>query len=84
VELESWVGQFFWPALLGAGSAFAYLAVLARAHLRTRALVALYVDCVARRLKEERFQRQLGFSPRLAPIRRLEAALRERLRRDGL
>lgn len=84
MEIESVVGQLLWPALLGVCSAFAYLAILANAHLRTRALVALYAECVRRRVEEEQFQQRLGFSPRLAQVRRLESTIRERLRREGL
>jgi hypothetical protein len=82
--IETLFGPLLWPAFLGAVSAFVFLALLAQAQLRTRSLVAVYVECVRRRVEQEKLQQRLGLGPKLAQFRRLEQLLRERLRREGL
>jgi hypothetical protein len=77
--LDRLQGDLFLPLLLGLASAFAYLAVLARAHQTRRTLVSIAQECRRRRMEEERLERRLGFSARLARYRRLEAELARRL-----
>ena len=79
--IERLLGDLFLPLALGVLSAAAYLAILARAHQRTRTLVAIAEECRRRRGEEERFERRVGFSPRLERYRRLEAELARRLAR---
>ena len=74
-------GDLFVPLFLGLTAAFAYLTILARAHLRTRVLAALARQCRRRRAEEEDRERRIGYSPDLARFRRLEAALARRLGR---
>jgi len=85
VDVDSLVdrlqGDLLVPLLLGLSSAFAFLAILARAHLQTRALAALARECRRRREAEERVESRLGYSPRLGRLRRLEADLERRLAR---
>jgi hypothetical protein len=75
------LGDLFLPLILGLSSAAAYLAVLARAHEKTRALGRIAGECRRRRLEEERLLGRIGYSPRLDRYRRLEAELARRLER---
>lgn len=84
VDIDSWVRELFWPALLGSLAAFAYLSVLARAHQRARLLVELAREIGRRRLRQEELHRVWGFSPRLDYYRRLEQNLLARLSREGI
>lgn len=74
-------GDLFVPLLLGLTAAFAYLTILARAHLQTRVLSALARQCGRRCAEEEERERRIGYSPDLARFRRLHAALARRLER---
>ena len=74
-------GDLFVPLLLGLMSAFAYLTILARAHHQTRVLGALARQCRRRCVEEEERERRMGYSPDLARLRRLDAALARRLGR---
>ncbi len=74
-------GDLFVPLLLGLTAAFAYLAILARAHQQTRVLAALARQCRRRCAEEEERERRIGYSPDLARFRRLDAALARRLGR---
>lgn len=75
------LGDLFVPLILGLTSALSYLAVLARAHQRTRVLVEIALECRRRRMEEERLERRIGYSPRLDRFRRLEVELARRLAR---
>jgi len=75
------LGDLFLPLVLGLTSALGYLAVLARAHQRTRVLAEIALVCRRRRIEEEGLERRLGYSPRLDRIRRLEIELARRLAR---
>jgi hypothetical protein len=77
------LGDLFIPLVLGLVCAFVYLAVLARAWERTRALVAAARECRRRRLEEEALFDRFGFSTRLPRLRRLEAELTRRLGQSG-
>ena len=84
VSIERWLTQIFWPALLGGLAAFAYLAVLARAHLRAKLLISLALEAGRRRRRQEEIFHAWGFAPRLEYYRRLERQLRGRLEKEGL
>lgn len=77
--IDRLLGDLFLPLLLGVTAAFVYLAVLARVHQRTAALIVLGRECRRRRVDEERLEQQLGYSPRLGRYRRLEAEIARRL-----
>jgi hypothetical protein len=79
--IERLLGDLFLPLVLGLAAAVAYLAVLARAHQKTRTLIAIGLECRRRRIEEERVESRLGYSPRLARLRRLEAEITRRLSR---
>ena len=79
--IDRLLGDLFVPLILGLTSAFAYFAVLARAHQKARTLLALAQECRRRRMDEELLERRLGYSPRLDRYRRLEAELARRLGR---
>jgi len=78
--IDRLLGDLFLPLLLGLASAVAYLAVLARAHEKTRALVGIAEECRRRRQEEERLEARIGYSPRLDGYRRLEAEVARRIR----
>ena len=82
--IERLSGDLFIPLVLGLVCVFVYLAVLARAWERTRALVAIAAECRRRRLEEEALFDRLGYAPNLPRLRRLEAALTERLTQSGI
>ena len=84
MDIDSWVREFFCPALLGGLAAFAYLAVLARAHLRARLLIALVREAGRRRRHQEEILNAWGHAPRLEYYRRLERQLLGRLEKEGL
>jgi DNA-binding response OmpR family regulator len=84
MEVDSWVREGFWPALVGSLAAFAYLSVLARAHLRARLLVALAREAGRRRRRQEELRSTWGFAPRLDYYRRLEQDLMGRLRKERI
>ena len=84
MDIDSGVREFFWPALLGGLAAFAYLAVLARAHLRARLLIALAREAGRRRRRQEEIYNAWGHAPRLEHYRRLERQLLGRLEKEGL
>lgn len=79
--IDRLLGDLFLPLVLGLASAFVYVAVLARAHQRTRTLIAIGRECRRRRIDEERLERRLGYSPRLDRYRRVEAEIARRLSR---
>ena len=79
--IDRLLGELFLPLVLGLASAFVYVAVLARAYQRTRTLIAIGQECRRRRIDEERLERRLGYSPRLARYRRVEAEIARRLGR---
>lgn len=83
-SIERWLGQIFWPALLGGLAAFAYLSVLARAHLRARLLIALTREAGRRRRRQEEILNAWGHAPRLEYYRRLERQLLGRMEKEGL
>jgi membrane protein required for beta-lactamase induction len=83
-SIERWLAQVFWPALLGGLAAFAYLTVLARAHLRAKLLIALTREAGRRRRRQEELLQSWGFAPRLEHYRRLERQLLSRLEKEGL
>lgn len=83
-SIDRWVREFFWPALMGSLAAFAYLALLARAQVRTRTLVALLHECRRRILRQEERRASFGHAPRLEHYRRLERDLLRRLEREGV
>lgn len=83
-SIERWVAEAFWPALVGGLAAFAYLSLLARAHLRARLLVALAREAGRRRRRQEELRSAWGFAPRLDYYRRLEQDLLSRLDKEGL
>ncbi len=74
-------GDLFLPLLLALVSVFVYLVALSGAYRKTRALQAIAEECRRRREEEERRLEKLGYSPRLARYRRLEAELARRLAR---
>lgn len=78
--IDRLLGDLFLPLVLGLASAFVYVAVLARAHQRTRTLIAIGRECRRRRIDEERLERRLGYSPRLDRYRRVEAEIARRLK----
>lgn len=88
VDFDAWIEQLtpadFLVALLALLTAFAYLAVLARAHARARLLIALARECRRRRLRQEEIQSAWGFAPRLDHYRRLEQDLSTRLAKERL
>jgi hypothetical protein len=79
--IDRFLGDLFLPLVLGLTSALAYLALLARAHQKTRALAEIALECRRRRMEEERLERLIGYSPRLDRFRRLEVELARRLAR---
>jgi hypothetical protein len=86
--LDSWI-EGLTPAdvvvaLLAALTAFAYVALLARAHARAKLLLALAREARRRRLAQEKILNAQGFAPRLEYYRRLELDLSARLSREGL
>jgi hypothetical protein len=88
VDFDAWIEGLtpadFLVALLALMTAFAYLAVLARAHARARLLIALARECRRRLTRQEEIRRTWGFAPRLEHYRRLERELSERLAKEGL
>jgi hypothetical protein len=88
VDFDAWIAGLtpadFVVALLAALTAFAYLALLARAHARARLLLALATEIRRRRLAQEDILHAQGFAPRLEHYRRLEATLSARLSKEGL
>ena len=88
MDLDSWL-EGLTPAdvavaLLAALTAFAYLAILARAHARAKLLLALAREVRRRRMVQERILDAQGFAPRLDYYRRLESDLSARLSKEGL
>lgn len=81
---ERLFGDLFLPLVLGLVCVFVYMAVLARAWERTRALVLIAAECRRRRLEEEALFDRLGAAPNLARLRRLEAELFRRLEQSGV
>ncbi len=88
MDLDSWLEGLtpadFAVALLAALTAFAYLAILARAHARAKLLLALAREIRRRRLAQEAILNAQGFAPRLEYYRRLESDLSARLSKEGL
>jgi hypothetical protein len=88
VEFDAWIERLtlgdFAVALLAALAAFAYLALLARAHRRAALLVSLARECRRRIRRQEELQERLGFAPRLEDYRRLERDLQKCLAREGV
>jgi hypothetical protein len=82
--IERWISEFFLPALLGGLAAFAYLTVLARAHLRAKLLLSLFREAGRRRRRQEEILNSWGYAPRLEYYRRLERQLSARLEKEGL
>jgi hypothetical protein len=83
-SIDRWVREYFWPALMGSLAAFAYLALLARAQVRARVLVALLGECRRRIVRQEERRAFLGHAPRLEYYRRLEQELVRRLAEEGV
>ena len=83
-SIERWVSLIFWPALLGGLAAFAYLSVLARAHLRAKLLLSLLREAGRRRRRQEEILGSWGHAPRLEYYRRLEQQLLRRIEKEGL
>lgn len=88
MDLDGWIDRLT-PAdavvgLLAALTAFAYLALLSRAHLKTRMLVTLALEFRRRRIRQEEILTAWGFAPRLDTYRRLEQTLLQRLEKDGV
>ena len=83
-SIDRWVREFFWPALMGSLSAFAYLALLARAQVRARTLVALLAECRRRIVRQEERKSAFGHAPRLEYYQRLEQELVRRLAKEGI
>ena len=81
---ERGLAEAFWPVLLGGLAAFAYLTVLARAHLRAKLLIALTREAGRRRRRQEEILNAWGYAPRLEHYRRLEQQLLRRLEKEGL
>lgn len=79
--IDRLLGDLFLPLVLGLASALSYLAVLARAHQKTRDLAQIALLCRRRRMEEEGLERRVGYSPRLERYRRLEGELARRLGR---
>jgi hypothetical protein len=75
MDVDGWVREVFWPAMMGSLAAFAYLSILARAHLRARLLVTLLAECRRRIGDQRRMHETLGFAPRLEYYRGLEQRL---------
>jgi hypothetical protein len=88
VNLDAWIDRLtpadFVVALLALLTAFAYLALLARAHARAKLLLALAGEARRRRLHQEDLLRTRGFAPRLEHYRRLESDVAARMAREGL
>jgi len=88
VDLDSWLAGLtpadVVVALLAALTAFAYFALLARAHARAKLLLALAREVRRRRLAQEEILHAQGFAPRLEYYRRLELDLSARLSKEGL
>lgn len=88
MEFDLWVEHLTFGDVavtaLGMISAFTYLAVLGRAHERSRRLIALLEECRRGIRREESFRHTWGFSPRLEHYQRLERTLLVRLAREGL
>ena len=88
VEFDAWLNQLtpadFVVALLALLTAFAYLALLARAHARAKLLLALAREVRRRRLLQEDLLRSQGYAPRLEHYRRLESDMTARVAREGL
>ena len=82
--IERGLTQALWPALVGGLAAFAYLTVLARAHLRAKILIALTQEAGRRRRRQEEILNAWGTAPRLEHYRRLERQLIRRLEKEGL
>ena len=83
-SIDQWIRDFFWPALIGSFAAFAYLALLARAQVRLRVLVALLGECRRRIVRQEERRASLGHAPRLEYYQRLERELVRRLSKEGI
>jgi len=83
-SIDQWIRDFFWPALIGSLAAFAYLALLARAQVRLRVLVALLGECRRRIVRQEERRASLGHAPRLEYYQRLERELVRRLSKEGI
>lgn len=82
--IQAWAGDVILPALIGSLAAFAYLAVLSRAHLRAKLVVALARECRRRREEQERIRDAWGYGPRLEEARRLERAAMKLAEREGV
>lgn len=87
-SFEALFRAWFWPFLLlsvaGAASAFCYLALLARAHLKARLLVDLYREVGKLREKQQEIKKVHGDAPYLSRYQRLEQELLRLLDREGL
>jgi len=88
VDFDAWLNQLT-PADLAVAAlalltAFAYLALLARAHARAKLLLSRAREVRLRRLRQEEFLQAQGFAPRLEHYRRLEAEMARRLANEGL
>lgn len=86
--LDAWIDRLT-PAdavvaLLAALTAFAWLALLAREHQKTRVLVSIAMEFRRRRVRQEEILATWGFAPRLDHYRRLERAVAARLEKDGV
>jgi len=88
VDFDAWIAGLTLAdvvvALLAALTAFAYLALLARAHARAKLLLALAREVRRHRLAQEEILNAQGFAPRLEYYRRLESDLSARLSKEGL
>jgi hypothetical protein len=88
VDFDAWLNQLtpadFAVAVLALLTAFAYLALLARAHARATLLLALSREVRRRRRLEEELLQTKGFAPRLEHYRRLDAEMARRLAGEGL
>ena len=82
--IETGLAQALWPAFVGGLAAFAYLTVLARAHLRAKLLIALTREAGRRRRRQEEILNAWGYAPRLDHYRRLERQLLGRLEKEKL
>lgn len=83
-QIDYWIRELFWPALLGSLAAFAYLSLLARAQVRSRVLASLLRECRRRIERQQRMKDLMGFAPRLDYYRNLELRLRAQLLKEGV
>jgi hypothetical protein len=72
------------PAVAVAAAVFSFFALLAYAHLRSRALIDLLRQAIALREKQEDMKKRIGTAPLLPRFQRFEKGVRDLLAREGL